>query len=105
MDRRKVQAPLTAALEVFRRTLRKMGTEAAEPEGRRRLMALWRPCQAYLDRAVEHLPPARGDLLRLLRREVEDTLLDEPCSEAALAETLDALEHLCRWETWDEPDL
>ncbi len=104
MDCRNEQMLLLAALEVFQRTLRKMGPEALEPEGRRRLVILWLPCQAHLDRVVEHLPPERGDLLRLLRREVEDTLLDEPCSVAALAETLDALEHLCRWGARNEPD-
>lgn len=98
------RAALLNAIDVFRRTLRKMGTGVREPEGRRRLLALWLPCQTYLDRVSETLPAGQGDLLRLLRQEVEDNLLDEPCSLATLDDALDALEHCCRWITPDEPD-
>ncbi|MCS7282890.1 MAG: hypothetical protein NZ769_06025 [Anaerolineae bacterium] len=103
MKRGLEQTALLNALEVFRRTLRKMGGEARNPGGRRQLLALWLPCQTYLDRMVETLPAGQGSLLRLLRQEVEDNLLDDPCGLAALHDSLDALDHFCRWVRSDEP--
>jgi len=103
MDADLERAALLNALEVFRRTLRRIGAGAWDVEGRRQLLALWRPCQAYLDRVAEALPAPEGDLLRLLRQEVEDNLLDDPCSLVALDDSLNALEHFCQWVRSDEP--
>ncbi len=85
---------LRAALAPFRAALRIDGGGA---EGRRHLLALWRPCQDRFDLLLEVLP---SDLpyavrLHLLRQEVEGHLLDEMYSHTALVEAIDALDQVC----------
>lgn len=86
---------LIAALDVYRATLQMLGEEAREPERRRELLILWRPCQERLDHLLDVLPASGAGPLRLLRQEIEDGLLDDPLSWPALADALDALSHAC----------
>ncbi len=84
-----------AALNVFRTTLQVEGARAMEPDRRPELLALWLPCQRYLDGLLDALPSGRSGPLRALRQEVEDHLLDESPSPPALADVLDALDQAC----------
>jgi len=86
---------LRAALHVYRTTLQVLGEQAWEPERRRELLILWRPCQERLDGLLDALPPKLAGLLRLLRQEIEDGLLDDPPSLPAITDALDALEQAC----------
>ncbi|MGQ9466473.1 MAG: hypothetical protein ACUVXE_00010 [Anaerolineae bacterium] len=86
---------LRAALHVYRTTLQVLGDQAREPDQRRGLLTLWRPCQERLDALLDALPAESAGPLRLLRQEIEDGLLDDPPSLPAIADALDALEHAC----------
>lgn len=86
---------LRAALHVYRTTLQVLGEQAREPDRRRELLTLWRPCQERLDALLDALPAASAGPLRLLRQEIEDGLLDDPPSLPAIADALDALEQTC----------
>ncbi len=86
---------LCAALHVYRTTLQVLGEQAGEPDRRRELLTLWRPCQERLDVLLDTLPAASAGPLRLLRQEIEDGLLDDPPSLPAIADALDALEQAC----------
>ncbi|MDW8069120.1 MAG: hypothetical protein RML46_09420 [Anaerolineae bacterium] len=86
---------LIAAVDVYRATLQMLGEEAREPERRRELLVLWRPCQEYLDHLLDILPAGWTGPLRLLRQEIEDGLLDDPLIPSALTDALDALSHAC----------
>lgn len=86
---------LRAALEVYRATLRVLGDAAREPERRRELLMLWRPCQERLDALLDVLPERSAGRFRLLRQEIEDGLLDDPPCLQAVADALDALGHAC----------
>lgn len=85
---------LRAALTPFRAALR-IDEEGAE--GRRHLLALWRPCQDGFDLLLEVLPPDLPSAVRLhlLRQEIEGHLLDEVYSHTALVEAIEALEQVC----------
>lgn len=84
-----------AALNVFQTTLRVEGARAMEPDRRPELLALWLPCQRYLDGLLDVLPTDLSGPLRLLRQEVEDGLLDDPPHLPALMDSLDALDQAC----------
>jgi hypothetical protein len=88
---------LRAALAPFRITLHTLGERVQEPEGRRRLLTLWRLCQQRLDLLLDTAPQNQGWAvrLRLLRQEVEDHLLDEVYSPAALTDLADGLDQAC----------
>ncbi len=86
---------LRAALHVYRTTLQVLGEQAWEPQRRRELLTLWRPCQERLDGLLDALPPKLAGPIRLLRQEIEDGLLDDPPSLPAIADALDALEQAC----------
>jgi len=88
---------LRAALAPFHITIHTLGERVQEPEGRRRLLTLWRLCQQRLDLLLDAAPRDRGWAvrLRLLRQEVEDNLLDEAYSPAALADLADGLDQAC----------
>jgi len=86
---------LRAALHVYRTTLQVLGEQAWEPQRRRELLTLWRPCQERLDGLLDALPPKLAGPLRLLRQEIEDGLLDDPPSLPVIADALDALEQAC----------
>ncbi len=86
---------LGAALHVYRTTLQVLGEQALQPDQRRELLTLWRPCQERLDALLDTLPAAAAGPLRLLRQEIEDGLLDDPPSLSAIADALDALEQAC----------
>lgn len=86
---------LCAALHVYRTTLQVLGEQAREPDRRRELLTLWRPCQERLDSLLDTLPEASAGPLRLLRQEIEDGLLDDPPCLSALADALDALQQAC----------
>lgn len=86
---------LRAALHVYRSTLQILGERAQEPDRRRELLTLWRPCQERLDHLLDGLPAESAVPLRLLRQEIEDGLLDDPPSLPAIADALDALDHAC----------
>lgn len=86
---------LRAALHVYRTTLQVLGDRAREPDQRRGLLILWRPCQERLDSLLDALPAESAGPLRLLRQEIEDGLLDDPPSLPAIADALDALEQAC----------
>lgn len=88
---------LRAAMIPFQATLQTMGGCMHEPEARRQLLALWRPCQASLDLLLDAAPPGRSGTvrLRLMRQEMEDSLLDEAYSHAALVELAATLENAC----------
>ena len=86
---------LRAAFHVYRITLQVLGEQAWEPERRRELLTLWRPCQERLDQLLDALPPQAAGPLRLRRQEIEDGLLDDPPSLPAIADALDALEQAC----------
>ncbi len=86
---------LRAALHVYRTTIQVLGEQAREPDRRRELLTLWRPCQERLDALTDVLPVESAGLLRLLRQEIEDGLLDDPPSLPAIADALDALEEAC----------
>lgn len=88
-------AGLCAALHVYRTTLQVLGEQAREPDRRRELLILWRPCQERLDALLDTLPAAPAGPFRLLRQEIEDGLLDDPPSLPAIADALDALEQAC----------
>lgn len=88
---------LCAALHVYRTTLQVLGEQAREPDRRRELLALWRPCQERLDSLTDILPAESAGPLRLLRQEIEDGLLDDPPSLPAIADALDALEQACEY--------
>ncbi len=86
---------LRAALHVYRTTLQVLGEQAREPDRRRELLTLWRPCQERLDSLLDTLPAESAGPLRLLRQEIEDGLLDDPPCLLAIADALDALEQTC----------
>ncbi|MCX7855750.1 MAG: hypothetical protein N2556_07235 [Anaerolineae bacterium] len=86
---------MCAALHVYRTTLQVLGEQAREPDRRRELLTLWRPCQERLDSLLDTLPAASAGPLRLLRQEIEDGLLDDPPCLSAIADALDALEQRC----------
>ena len=86
---------LRAALHVYRTTLQVLGEQAREPDRRRELLTLWRPCQERLDSLLDTLPAESAGPLRLLRQEIEEGLLDDPPSPLAIADALDALEQAC----------
>lgn len=86
---------LRAALHVYRTTLQVLGEQAREPDRRRELLTLWRPCQERLDSLLDTLPAESAGPLRLLRQEIEDGLLDDPPCVPAIADALDALEQAC----------
>lgn len=96
---------LRAALAPFHAALR---ADVGGAEGRRHLLALWRPCQDWMDLLLEALPADLPHAVRLhlLRHEVEGHLLDEMYSQAALVEATDALEQVCEaLLLWVEQDL
>jgi len=88
---------LRAALASFQSVLQATSEQAQEPEGRRQLLALWRPCQERIDQVAEAAPkqagPAAG--LRLLRQEVEDSLLDDGYNASALIDLVGAFNQTC----------
>ncbi|MBC7228686.1 MAG: hypothetical protein H5T61_15875 [Thermoflexales bacterium] len=86
---------LCAALHVYRTTLQVLGEQAWEPDRRRELLTLWRPCQERLDALLDVLPAESAGPLRLLRQEIEDGLLDDPPCLPAITDALDALEQAC----------
>ncbi len=86
---------LRAALRVYRATLQMLGEQAWEPDQRRELLTLWRPCQERLDSLLDTLPAEWAGPLRLLRQEIEDGLLDDPPSLPAITDALDGLEQAC----------
>ncbi|GEM_PF-2038449 len=84
-----------AALNVFRTTLQVAREQAMGMDRRPELLALWLPCQRYLDGLLDALPSHLSGPVRLLRQEVEDGLLDNLPSLPALADALDALDQAC----------
>jgi hypothetical protein len=88
---------LRAALDPFRSSIRILETSSQDAEARRRLLALWRPCQARLDLLLDSLltDSVWDGRLRLLRQEMEDTLMDEVYSFQALTELTEALDQAC----------
>ncbi|HEC33556.1 MAG TPA: hypothetical protein ENI37_02430 [Chloroflexi bacterium] len=85
---------LRAALAPFRATLQTLAERVQEPEGRRQLLALWRPCQERLDLLLD-TAPKNAVRIHLLRQEVEDNLLDEVYSPVALTDLMDAFDQAC----------
>jgi hypothetical protein len=88
---------LRAALAPFRATLQVLGDKVCEPEARRQLLSLWRPCQERLDWLLDTAPriSSRMAHLRLLRQEMEGSLLDEMYNLAALNDLADAFDQAC----------
>jgi len=88
---------LRAALAPFRATLHVLREELQEPEARRRLLALWRPCQEQLDLLLDDARHSQdwAVRLRLLRQEMEGNLLDEMYSPAALGDLADTFDQAC----------
>lgn len=88
---------LRAALASFRITLQALGPAVQEPEGRRQALASWRPCQERLDRLLDRATEGQdwAYQMRLLRQDVEDTLLDEVYHPAALADLTEAFDQAC----------
>ncbi|MGD1995945.1 MAG: hypothetical protein PVH62_04135 [Anaerolineae bacterium] len=88
---------LRAALSPFQASLRVLGERAREPDGRRRLLTLWRPCQQRLDLLLDGAPgnSSWAVRLRLLRHEMEDSLIDDVCNPIALSDLTDALDQAC----------
>ena len=86
-----------AALACFGDSLRALGDRVQDPIGRRHLLALWRPCQERLDQLLEAvvLCDPWSSRLTVLRHEVEDTLIDEAYSSAALIDLVAGLEQAC----------
>lgn len=81
-----------AALDVFRTALLVTGEQWLKMDRRVELLALWLPCQERLDHLLDALPAGRSGLLRLLRQEIEDGLLDDSPSLPALVDSLDGLD-------------
>lgn len=88
---------LRAALAPFRSSIHILEEPSQDADARRRLLALWRPCQARLDLLLDS--PLTDSVwnghLRLLRQEMEDTLMDEVYSFRALTELTEALDQAC----------
>lgn len=72
-------APFLAAVD-------SLGNGAPEPEERRQLLALWRPCQRRLDQLLDTGADCGAPSLDPLRQAVEDSLRDEVISAPALVE-------------------
>ncbi|MBN1955690.1 MAG: hypothetical protein JW900_11650 [Anaerolineae bacterium] len=83
---------LRSALAPFRTTLHALGKRGQEPEGRRQLLMLWRPCQEQLDFLLDKACSSQTTRLRLLREELENNLLDETFHAAALDDLAETLE-------------
>jgi len=88
---------LRAALAPFQITLHQLEEQGQEPDGRRQILTLWRPCQERLDRLLEVAQPQPDWVhqLRLLRQEMEDNLLDQAYSPLALIDLTDAFDEAC----------
>ena len=86
-----------SALAPFRAAVDSLGDAAPQPEERRQLLTLWRPCQRRLDRLLDAIAAeaGRGAGLDPLRQEVEDSLRDEVISVAALVELTAAFDQAC----------
>lgn len=86
-----------AALAPFRATLHALDARIEEPEGRRSLLILWRPCQERLDLLLDVTPQNQSWAvqMRLLREEIEDTLLDESYNPSALKDLIESLDQVC----------
>ncbi len=86
-----------AALAPFQATLQALGERVQEPDGRRQLLVLWRPCQEQLDLLLDGAHPSMEWPARmgLFRREMEDHLLDELYSPVALRELVEDINQMC----------
>ena len=85
---------LLTALAPFQAAVRALDVGSHTPGARRRLLSMWRPCQARLDLLLDD-PAAPADQalrLNLLRQELEDNLLEEVYNIAALTDLADAFE-------------
>ena len=75
-----------SALAPFRAAVDSLGDAAPQPEERRQLLTLWRPCQRRLDRLLDSGGDCGAARLDPLRQAVEDSLRDEVISMPALVE-------------------
>ena len=88
---------LRAALTSFQLSLRALEGQVEEPESRRHLLAMWRPCQERLDRLLDVVAPVATwtGHIGLLRQEMEDSLIDEAYIPGALDELTAAFDQAC----------
>lgn len=104
---------LLTAFSPFHANLRALGDAQAGPADGRALLQGWRPCQTRVDRLVDfersvehiHIPhrqgreaasrPDWGTRIAVLRREVEDRLIEEAWSTEGLLDLADEFNQTC----------
>ena len=84
-----------SAFAPFRAAVDSLGEQALQPEERRQLLTLWRPCQRRLDRLLDAGAACGAAGLEPLRQAVEDSLRDEVMSVPALLELTAAFDQAC----------